>query len=84
MPELVTLVGYVGGTVANPATGNNWLLVYRDWRMITWFLIEVGGIVHLDTVPEDGDPSRARDVLWVGRTRRWAGAADRSRSRRAS
>ena len=35
--------------------------------MITWYLIEGAGIIHLDTVPEDGDPTRARDVLWVGR-----------------
>jgi hypothetical protein len=66
VPEMVTLVGYVSGNLANPATRSNWVLVYHDWRMITWLLIEGTGILHLDTVPEDGDPARARDVLWVG------------------
>ena len=59
------------GTSAAPSTipqrRSKWVLVYRDWRMITWLLIEGEGIVHLDTVPEDGDPTRARDVLWVDR-----------------
>jgi hypothetical protein len=67
VPELVALVGYVSGTVTNPATDSAWLLVYRDWRMTTWYLIEGEGIVHVDAVPEDGDPARARDVLWVDR-----------------
>jgi hypothetical protein len=67
VPELVTLVGFVSGNVMNPGTGTNWVLVYRDWRMITWLLVEGIGIVHLDTVPEDGEPARARDVVWVTR-----------------
>ena len=67
VPELVTLVGYISGTVAHPATNSDWLLVYRDWRMITWYLIEGTGIIHLDTVPDDGEPTRARDLLYVDR-----------------
>jgi hypothetical protein len=67
LPELVTLVGVVDGTIANPGTGTNWVLVYRDWRMTTWFLVESTGILHFDTVPEDGDPDFARDVVWVTR-----------------
>ena len=66
--ELVTLVGFIDGTIVNPASGNKWVLVYRDWRMITWLLIEAAGIHHLDTVPEDGvNTDFARDVVWVGR-----------------
>ena len=67
VPELVALVGYISGTVDNPATTKKWVLVYRDWRLITWLLIEGAGIRHLDKVPEDGDPTRARDILWVDR-----------------
>ncbi len=68
LPELVTLVGFVDGNVVKPGTGTNWVLVYRDWRMTNWLLVEGAGILHLDTVPEDGaDSDYARDVLWVGR-----------------
>jgi hypothetical protein len=68
LPELVTLVGFVDGTIVNPATGNHWVLVYRDWRMTTWLLVEGAGIYHLDTVPDDGlNTDFARDVVWVGR-----------------
>ena len=68
IPELVTLVGFVDGTIVSPATGHDWVLVYRDWRMITWWLVEGAGIYHLDTLPEDGrDTDFACDVVWVGR-----------------
>ena len=67
LPELVTLVGFVDGTIANPASGNNWVLVYRDWRMTTWLLVEAAGILHYDTVPDDGTDLQARQVLWVRR-----------------
>ena len=66
-PELVTLVGLVDGNIVRQGTNSNWVLVYRDWRLTAWFLVEGTGILHLDTVPEDGDPRYARDVLWVGR-----------------
>lgn len=68
LPELVTLVGFVDGTILNPATGNHWVLVYCDWRLTTWWLVEGAGIYHLDTVPDDGSNTDfARDVVWVGR-----------------
>jgi hypothetical protein len=67
VPELVTLVGYISGKIKNPASDNYWLLVYHDWRMTGWWLVEGTGIVHVDTVPEDGNPAWARDVLWVNR-----------------
>ena len=67
LPELVTLVGFVDGTIVNPSTGNNWVLVYRDWRMTSWWLVEGTGVLHYDSVPDDGNPAYARDVLWVNR-----------------
>jgi hypothetical protein len=67
LPELVTLVGFVDGAVVNPGTGTNWLLVYSDWRMTTWLLVESAGILHMDSVPDDSTDPQARDVLWVGR-----------------
>jgi hypothetical protein len=68
LPELVTLVGFIDGTIVNPATNNNWVLVYCDWRMTTWWLIEGAGIHHLDTLPESGpDTDFAYDVVWVDR-----------------
>lgn len=67
LPELVTLVGFVDGTIVNPATGSNWVLVYRDWRMTSWWLVEGVGILHYDAVPDDGTDPQARQVLWVNR-----------------
>ena len=67
LPELVTLVGFIDGNVVSPATGTNWVLVYREWRMMTWFLVEGLGILHTDALPEDGNNQYARDVLWVRR-----------------
>ena len=59
VPELVALVGYISGTVTNPATDSNWLLVYRDWRMTTWYLIEGPGHRPRRPCPGGGRP-RAR------------------------
>ena len=67
VPELVTLVGYISGKVTNPASDTEYLLVYRDWRMTAWWLVEGTGILQVAQVPEDGDPNRARDLIWVGR-----------------
>jgi hypothetical protein len=67
VPELVTLVGYISGKVENPASNNQFLLVYRDWRMTAWWLVEGTGILQVTTAPEDGDPERARDLIWVDR-----------------
>jgi hypothetical protein len=67
LPEIVTLVGFVSGTVPNPATNSNWLLLYREWRMTTWLLVEGAGILHYDTVPDDEAPGGDRDVVWVTR-----------------
>jgi hypothetical protein len=67
LPELVTLVGFVDGNIVNPGTGTNWVLVYRDWRMTGWWLVEGAGIIHYDRVPDDGTDPQARQVLWVNR-----------------
>ncbi len=55
--------------VVKPANAtDNWLLLYLDWRMIRWLLIEGAGIVHADTRRGGrGNPARDRDVLWVDR-----------------
>ena len=65
LPELVPLVGYVDGTITKPGSNTDWVLVYLDWRMTSWMLVEATGILHYDSVPEDGDRSYARDVLMV-------------------
>lgn len=65
LPEIVTFVGFVSGNIVSPATAANWVLVYREWRLITWLLVEGIGILHIDAVPDDESPGRTRDVLWV-------------------
>ena len=73
LPELVTLVGYISGTIKHAAVGaaattaTDWVLVYRDWRMTTWLLVEGAGILHHEKLLEDGTDPRGRDVLWVRR-----------------
>jgi hypothetical protein len=60
-------VGFVDGTIVNPSTGTNWVLVYRDWRMTTWWLVEGAGILHYDTAPDDSTDPQARNVVWMTR-----------------
>jgi hypothetical protein len=72
LPELVTLVGYISGTIKHAAAGataagTDWVLVYRDWRMTTWLLVEGAGILHHEKLLDDRTDNRARDVLWVRR-----------------
>jgi hypothetical protein len=67
LPELVTFDGFVSGNVQSPS-GTNWLLVYREWRMITWLLVEGSGVIHLDRLQDGDSPGGDRDVLWVTRT----------------
>jgi hypothetical protein len=62
----VTFDGFVSGNVQSPS-GTNWVLVYREWRMITWLLVEGSGVIHLDTLLDDDAPGGDRDVLWVDR-----------------
>lgn len=67
LPEIVTFVGFVSGNVVNPGTGTNWVLLYREWRLITWLLVEGIGVLHFETVRDDDAPGGDRDVLWVNR-----------------
>jgi hypothetical protein len=65
VPELVTFVGYVNGSLVSPLTGSEWLLLYREWQLISWLLVEGDGVAQTDTIPDDAVPNRVRDVIWV-------------------
>ena len=60
------LVGNLAAALANPPNVAG-VAAAPVWRMITWWLVEGTGVVHVDTIPEDGNPALARDVLWVNR-----------------
>ncbi|MGH2969197.1 MAG: hypothetical protein ACRDK0_09050 [Solirubrobacteraceae bacterium] len=64
VPELVTFSGFLGDTVPQPS-GNVWRLLYLDWRLQTWLLVEEGEILHAEKVKDDGAPSGLVDVIWV-------------------
>lgn len=71
VPELVTLIGYLGATIPRPGSAdpellsNQWCLLYLDAELRNWLLVERTGIVRrlrLDNKNTTEDP---RDVLWV-------------------
>jgi hypothetical protein len=65
VPELVTFVGFVSGLVTQPGGSGNWVLMYLDGQLRNWLLVEGEGIVHNDTINDDGAPNAKRDKLWV-------------------
>jgi hypothetical protein len=68
LPELVSFIGFLGGTVAQPgATPSKlWRVLYLDWRLQTWLLVEETEIVDASFVRDDRVPTTGRrDVIWV-------------------
>jgi hypothetical protein len=64
IPDLIPFDGFINGTVVQPGGASFWLL-YRDWQMLNWMLLEAAGIRHVDVLPDDDVPTRQRDLVWV-------------------
>ena len=63
--DKVSFVGYVGDTIEH--RGSRWTVLYLDWDLSSWLLIETAGIVARKYIPNDtgmGAPVNS-DVLWV-------------------
>jgi len=65
LPELVIFAGFLGDTVTHPGAGKDWRLLYLDWRLLTWLLVQEDGIVLAEKVSDETAPSGMRDVIWV-------------------
>jgi hypothetical protein len=64
LPEMVTFIGYLGSTVSHPS-GANWLMLYLDWQLRNWLLVENDGILFETKLRADGQPFGQCDVIWV-------------------
>jgi hypothetical protein len=64
LPDLVTFAGFLGGTLKD-AGGNEWYLLYVDWRLSRWLLVPKEDIVYRKAMKDENAPSGERDVLWV-------------------
>jgi hypothetical protein len=63
--DKVSFIGYVGDTIEHG--GTSWTVLYLDWDLSTWLLIETAGIFARKYIPNYtgmGAPVNS-DVLWV-------------------
>lgn len=65
LPELVIFAGFLGATVTQPVANKDWRLLYLDWRLMTWLLVQEDGILLAEKVKDETAPSGERDVIWV-------------------
>jgi hypothetical protein len=67
IPDLVTIPGFLGGTVELPLRRQDapWRILYLDSVLQSWRLIPDDEILLLKSVQDDKAPFGRRDVLWV-------------------
>jgi hypothetical protein len=67
IPDLVTLAGYVGGTVDVKLRGRDeeWWIFYLDSQVQNWRLIPDEHILLHYSVEDDHAPFKKRDVIWL-------------------
>ena len=68
VPELVTLVGYLGATIPRPGAAEpdpSWCVLYLDPELRNWLLVEKAGIVRRLQLKDENTTDDPRDVLWV-------------------
>jgi hypothetical protein len=65
IPQLVVFAGLLGASVVKPGGGGDWYLLYLDWALADWLLVEERGIVHRQTITDPAISPLTRDVIWV-------------------
>lgn len=65
IPELVTVAGYLGGTVELGDDRAKWWIVYLDSQLESWRLIPHKDILLHSSMDDDNAPFKKRDLLWV-------------------
>jgi hypothetical protein len=67
IPDLVTLAGYLGGSVDVEAQGRDtkWWILYLDSQLQNWRLIPDDGILLVKSTTDDSAPFNRRDMIWV-------------------
>src|SRR5215212_4655790 len=62
-PELIAFAGFLGPAVEHD--GDPWRLLYLDWRLRGWLLVDESAIYVRLRVKDDAAPEGKRDVLYV-------------------
>jgi hypothetical protein len=67
IPDLVTMAGYLGGTVDVRLSGRDvkWWILYLDSQLQNWRLIPDDEVLLHASLHDDNAPFRRRDVIWV-------------------
>jgi hypothetical protein len=70
VPKLVSFVGYLGATITHPASAaaddtNQWCILYLDWDLHSWLLIETAAIARRLVVDDQNTTEDPHDVIWV-------------------
>lgn len=67
IPDLVTFVGYLGGSVDAEMRGRKakWWILYIDSQLQNWRLIADEDIVLHKAMTDDTSPFGKRDMIWV-------------------
>jgi hypothetical protein len=63
--ESIMFAGFLGPVVSEPR-GRKWQVLYLDFELNNWLLVEPGGIIEHAQVEDPGVPfEKDRDVIWV-------------------
>jgi hypothetical protein len=65
IPQLVVFAGMLGDAIQQPAGGRMWRLLYLDWSLQDWLLVEERGIVNQASITDPAISPITRDVIWV-------------------
>jgi hypothetical protein len=70
VPKLVSFVGYLGATITHPASAapdgtNQWCVLYLDWELHSWLLVERAAIVRRLVLDDQNTTEDPCDVIWV-------------------
>jgi hypothetical protein len=63
VPELVVFAGFLGGIITH--LNKEWRLLYLDWRLLTWLLVEEEEILLIEEIDDKTVPDKRRDAIWV-------------------